>query len=547
MIISAQNNAPVMGCVQNTLICMYLLTETFVTPEDPRATGFVQKPSKFYGEEKIPLYETFVEKEDFMASLEAAGIGSERFRDLLFRAKKYYPKYIKQEGDSLKLASKVPGKILASIVFPRTFTWERKTDVNDRFPVTLIKNGIILPESGPIQKKTIGGTAGSSVHALWKISPDTASRMISECQFISSIMISRVGFSMGVSDSLPTKTDAVKAAISKAKIECDMINASEKEDIDKEREINGSLNEAMGIAPLLAKTSMNKGDRNALVIMERSGAKGSVANNGQISAFVGQQNIDGKRAPRTVKNGKSTLPHFLEGDNSPDARGFVDKSYLQGITFTQAWFHAGAGRRGVIDTAMKSVTFETLITIDCDKFGLRDVKIGEWIDDLFSKTSGVKILDRNMELLRLSYPVYIPTCDLHGKVSWGKITDVTRHDPTNFLYKINTEAGKTVTVTDSKSLLIWKEYKKQFEQTFMKNVKIGDFMPSILWISKNWAFCQTEVNDVQLDKIVSIEKLDGKHHKYVYDLTVPSTTNFGLSNGLVVVDTADKPLPARAW
>lgn len=362
MIVSGQNNAPVMGCVQNTLICMYMLTETFATPEDPRATGEIQKSSKMMagrntGELSIPGYETFVDTEDFMASIEAAGISSQRFRDLLFRAKVYYPKYIKgdiSDPESLKLASKVPGKILASVVFPRTFTWERKTEINERMPEVKIKNGIILPESGPLEKKTIGGTAGSSIHALWKISPDTATRMISECQFISSIMIARIGFSMGVSDSLPTRSDEVKAAVAEALIKCEMINASDKDTYDKEREINGALNEAMGIAPRLAKTSMNKGDRNALVIMQKSGAKGSIANNGQISGFVGQQNIDGKRMPFALSNGTRTLPHFIFGDNSPEARGFVDRSYLEGLNFKQVWFHAGAGRRGVIDTAMKT-------------------------------------------------------------------------------------------------------------------------------------------------------------------------------------------------
>lgn len=356
MIVSAQNNAPVMGCVQNTLICMYLLTETFETPEDPKATGEKQKPTKFFNDE-TPAYETFIDSEDFIAALEVANISAERTQDLFVRAKKYYPKYIKGDPSnpsSLKLASRVPGKILASVVFPRTFTWSRKTGVNERMPEVKIRNGIIQPDSGPLCKKTIGGTSGSTVHALWKISPDTASRMISECQFISSLIISRIGFSMGVADALPTKLEEVKAAINEARIKCDMINVSNKDSYDKEREINGALNEAMGIAPRLAKTSMNKGDRNALVIMQKCGAKGSVANNGQISGFVGQQNIDGKRAPFMLCNGTRTLPHFLPHDNSPDARGFVDRSYLEGLDFRQVWFHAAAGRRGVIDTAMKT-------------------------------------------------------------------------------------------------------------------------------------------------------------------------------------------------
>ena len=46
-------------------------------------------------------------------------------------------------------------------------------------------------------------------------------------------------------------------------------------------------------------------------------------------------------------------------------------------------------------------------------------------------------------------------------------------------------------------------------------------------------------NDVILDMIVDITLVDVKHHPKVYDLTVPSTLNFGLANGLQVRDTAN--------
>src|SRR5690606_26840739 len=46
-------------------------------------------------------------------------------------------------------------------------------------------------------------------------------------------------------------------------------------------------------------------------------------------------------------------------------------------------------------------------------------------------------------------------------------------------------------------------------------------------------------NDVVLDKIIEINKVDVALYPKVYDLTVPSTLNFGLANGLHVVDTAD--------
>lgn len=49
----------------------------------------------------------------------------------------------------------------------------------------------------------------------------------------------------------------------------------------------------------------------------------------------------------------------------------------------------------------------------------------------------------------------------------------------------------------------------------------------------------TKQNDVVLDPIIEINKIDVKLYPKVYDLTIPSTLNFGLANGLHVVDTAE--------
>ena len=44
--------------------------------------------------------------------------------------------------------------------------------------------------------------------------------------------------------------------------------------------------------------------------------------------------------------------------------------------------------------------------------------------------------------------------------------------------------------------------------------------------------------DVYLDQVIEIILVDTTDHPKVYDLTVPSTLNFGLANGLQVRDTA---------
>ncbi|KAJ3111157.1 DNA-directed RNA polymerase II subunit rpb1, partial [Nowakowskiella sp. JEL0407] len=71
-----------------------------------------------------------------------------------------------------------------------------------------------------------------------------------------------------------------------------------------------------------------------------------------MTACVGQQNVEGKRIPYGFKY--RTLPHFAKDDYSPESRGFVENSYLRGLTPQEFFFHAMGGREGLIDTAVKT-------------------------------------------------------------------------------------------------------------------------------------------------------------------------------------------------
>ena len=67
---------------------------------------------------------------------------------------------------------------------------------------------------------------------------------------------------------------------------------------------------------------------------------------------VGQQNVEGKRIPYGFRD--RTLPHFCKFDLGPQARGFVENSYLKGLTPSEFFFHMMGGREGLIDTAVKT-------------------------------------------------------------------------------------------------------------------------------------------------------------------------------------------------
>ncbi len=77
-----------------------------------------------------------------------------------------------------------------------------------------------------------------------------------------------------------------------------------------------------------------------------------VANNIVVHNCVGQQNVEGQRIPYGFRH--RTLPHFYKDDLGPESRGFVENSYLKGLSPQEFYFHAMGGREGLIDTACKT-------------------------------------------------------------------------------------------------------------------------------------------------------------------------------------------------
>ena len=117
-----------------------------------------------------------------------------------------------------------------------------------------------------------------------------------------------------------------------------------------EVKVNTVLNEARDKAGRFAQKSLS--ERNNIKRMVNAGSKGSDINICQIMACVGQQNVEGKRIPFGFY--KRTLPHFTKDDYGPESRGFVETSYIKGLTPTEFYFHAMGGREGLIDTAVKT-------------------------------------------------------------------------------------------------------------------------------------------------------------------------------------------------
>jgi intein/homing endonuclease len=143
---------------------------------------------------------------------------------------------------------------------------------------------------------------------------------------------------------------------------------------------------------------------------------------------------------------------------------------------------------GGAPTAVKSVTGDTpIIVIENGK--PRYVEIGDWIDkfmETYPREIEVEDDRPDLEFLHIEdkAEVYIPTGDGKGKVSWGKLTAVTRHDPTDVVYEVETAGGRKLTVADSESLLIWNDSKQEFIKQHSSMVMEGDIVPVSMYLPK---------------------------------------------------------------
>ena len=434
--------------------------------------------------------------------------------------------------------------ILSQIMPPITIKYKKKSfgekeDYKTSNNVLEIRDGKYL--RGQLDKAVLGSGTNGLIHRTCNdFNNMTSAKFIDDLQNIITEYMKVSAYSVGISDLIANtetnvkiaevitskKTD-VKGLIDQLHIGVFENKTGKTNDIEFENQVSNILNRAINDAGKIGIESLSKDNR--FVTMVNSGSKGTDINISQMTSCLGQQAIDGKRIPYGFDS--RTLPHFTKYDDSPDARGFVESSFISGLRPEELFFHAMAGRIGLIDTAVKSVTWETPIVIvenDIPKY----VKIGEWIDGHMKLNDRIQnMTEKNMEYLELDHSVTISTMDYNGNMSWGNITAVTRHDPGDMLYKITTHGGRSVIVTENKSLLVWKPELNQFREEYTEKINVGDFVP----VAKNCPQNSVSLNDISMDKYLS--KTD-----YIYG----SEVNNAVNSMNIAMDNRNK-IPSNWW
>lgn len=264
----------------------------------------------------------------------------------------------------LKPRPRWTGKQMISLVIPPGIN---KEDANKGYsPLNdeglLVHGGELM--FGLLNKKAVGQSHKSLIHIIFnEKGPYRCLEFFNGCQTVVNYWLLQNGFSIGIGDTIPDRATIKKIAETVAAKKAEVAVVTEQAQNNLLEPLPGmnirdtfeslvlkSLNSARDVAGSDTEKSLK--DLNNAIQMARSGSKGSNINISQMTAVVGQQSVEGKRIPFGFKY--RTLPHFTKDDYSPESRGFVENSYLRGLTPQEFFFHAMAGREGLIDTAVKT-------------------------------------------------------------------------------------------------------------------------------------------------------------------------------------------------
>mmetsp|Transcript_30246 Transcript_30246/g.32965 ORF Transcript_30246/g.32965 Transcript_30246/m.32965 type:complete len:1790 (+) Transcript_30246:247-5616(+) len=227
----------------------------------------------------------------------------------------------------------------------------------------LIHSGVLL--QGIVDKNIVGTSGGSIVHVCWlQKGWEETRNFMNQLQGIVNYWMVNTSYSVGISDTVADATtikkiqetldkakEKVKEIMADAQTEGQLKPVPGKPFMESfEMNINTVLNDARSTVGKSAQRSLK--DRNAIKGTVMAGSKGSELNISQIIACVGQQNVQGKRIGYGFQ--QRTLPHFAKDDLGMESRGFVENSYLRGLSPQEFFFHAMGGREGCIDTAVKT-------------------------------------------------------------------------------------------------------------------------------------------------------------------------------------------------
>ncbi len=240
----------------------------------------------------------------------------------------------------------------------------KMTEGSDIFAQILPSGNTIKMPKDITDESTLGLEKGEMVKTVDKeYGRDATMSAIQNGAMLGTQYITRRGFSLGLRDldvSQKVKEITVKV-IESAREKTKKITEDARtgklellpgKNVEETREIKISqvLNEVRTEMGKTVKENISRESNISKMIV--SGAAGSATNITQIGCCVGQQILWNNRISFGYKD--RTTSHFAKGDIGPEARGFVQSSFFEGLKPTEFFFGAITGRDALMDTALRT-------------------------------------------------------------------------------------------------------------------------------------------------------------------------------------------------
>ena len=220
--------------------------------------------------------------------------------------------------------------------------------INVNIGGVVIENGIL--KRGQLSKKCVGCVEHGLVHIMCNdLGGMKCADHIFILQKVASEYLMIRGATVGIADVTPSE-ETYREIRTLMESYLERAQAAANTGTAKGwKQFYSLLDEATTMSGQIALKSMS-GCSNGLKNEIDSGAKGSLLNQTQTIATLGMQYING--GPVKINRNDRVLSHFEPESTEPRARGYVDNSFIHGIHPAEYWFHATAGRIGLIDTAV---------------------------------------------------------------------------------------------------------------------------------------------------------------------------------------------------
>ncbi|MCC7570746.1 DNA-directed RNA polymerase subunit A' [Candidatus Micrarchaeota archaeon] len=257
---------------------------------------------------------------------------------------------------------KYSGKLLMSLLIPEEINFEQKTEfysVDQKQGHLIVDKGVII--QGALDKRTYTNIGEKICYTMGF---EASREFLNRSTLIGLNVLKLEGFSLGLQEyelNEATRTK-IKTLLTNAEKEIDAIIMRYKHKTLKrgpgmtlretvENEILGINAKTRKLCGKLIESSMDID--NVALIVAKIKARGSIVNTINMSGMVGQQSVRNKRLSRGYSS-QRTLCHFKSKDLSAKARGFIPRSFHEGLTPVEHFFQSMGGRDSMVIKALRT-------------------------------------------------------------------------------------------------------------------------------------------------------------------------------------------------